>query len=68
MENQSSHEWNLNNKILTPTELCQFLNLKTSMMRSLVFSKRIPFIKIGRLIRFDRDEILKWIEKNKEGK
>lgn len=51
------------NKLLTIEELADFLQIKKSFIRSLVFQRKIPFIKIGRLIRFDMNEIIQWIKK-----
>ncbi|MBF0301280.1 MAG: helix-turn-helix domain-containing protein, partial [Oligoflexia bacterium] len=45
--------------------LSEFINIKKSMIRSLVFQKQIPFIKIKKLLRFNKDDILAWINKNK---
>jgi excisionase family DNA binding protein len=47
--------------LLTIKELSEKLNLKVSWIRHKVFWRQIPFIKAGRLIRFDPVEITKWI-------
>jgi len=52
-------------KYLTVEELCQLLKLKKSYIYDLTYRKKIPFIKIGRHLRFDLEEIQKWIENNK---
>ena len=44
--------------------MCEYLNITESKMRSLIFHKRIPFIKIGREIRFKKEVIESWIESN----
>ncbi len=50
------------NKFLTIKETCQFLNVKESFLRKLIFKKEIPFHKIGeKLIRFQKEELLAWI-------
>ena len=51
--------------ILTFTEACEFLKIKKSRLRTAVFRNEIPFIKIGRLIRFDRSDLKDWIQKLK---
>jgi excisionase family DNA binding protein len=38
------------------------LGVNDRHIRRLVFERRIPFIKWGRLVRFDPDEIGRWIE------
>ena len=44
-------------------EVARFLNLKISKIRYLVLRKAIPYIKIGRLLRFEKMEIEGWLEK-----
>lgn len=51
--------------ILTFTEACEFLKIKKSRLRTAVFRKEIPFLKIGRLIRFDLSDLKLWIEEKK---
>ncbi|MDO9183440.1 MAG: helix-turn-helix domain-containing protein [Bacteriovorax sp.] len=51
------------NKLIKIEELVELLQVKESLIRSLIFRKKIPFIKIGRLIRFDVEEINKWLRK-----
>ena len=43
----------------------QFLNVKESHIRSLVFMRKIPIIHIGRLVRFDERDLIEFIEQNK---
>ena len=50
------------NELLTITELTSLLSIKESHLRSLIFRQEIPFIKVGRLIRFDQSQIKKWLE------
>lgn len=42
-----------------------FLNVKVSRLRTAVLQKEVPFLKIGRLIRFDKTDLIKWIEELK---
>jgi excisionase family DNA binding protein len=49
-------------ELLTINELILLLNIKESHLRSLIFRQEIPFIKLGRLIRFDPFKIKKWLE------
>ena len=42
-------------------ELSQWLNIPVPTLYDWVHRKRIPFIKLGRLLRFDREAIRKWI-------
>lgn len=50
------------NELLTIIELTSLLSIKESHLRSLIFRQEIPFIKVGRLIRFDQSQIKKWLE------
>lgn len=51
-------------KILNFTETASYLNVKQSWLRMAIFKKSIPFIKVGRLIRFDLDQLNEWLSKN----
>lgn len=51
--------------LMTLTEACDFLKIKKSRLRTAVFRREIPFIKIGRLIRFDKNDLIKWLEELK---
>lgn len=44
------------------TEICQCYNVRESWLRRQIFLKKIPYIKMGRLIRFDIHEIAQWID------
>lgn len=46
-------------------EACVFLNLKESRLRSMVFKKEIPFLKIGATIRFNKGDLLVWLDQQK---
>ncbi|MEI8346255.1 MAG: helix-turn-helix domain-containing protein [Pseudomonadota bacterium] len=53
--------------LMTVRELAMFLGLKESWLRAKIFRKKIPFIKLGGgLIRFDKNDVLKWLETQKE--
>lgn len=49
-------------ELMTIEEASVFLNLKVSKLRRDVFMKVIPYYKFGSLIRFKKDELVKWIE------
>ena len=52
------------NKIITMNEACDYLSLKQSRIRSMVHLKQIPYIKLGASIRFELDELKKWVKSN----
>ena len=43
----------------------QFLTVKESQIRSLVFARKIPVVHIGRLVRFDERDLIEFLEQNK---
>lgn len=51
--------------ILTFDEATALLKIKKSRLRTAIFHKEIPYIKIGRLIRFDLSDLKNWLEKLK---
>lgn len=51
--------------LLTVKDVAEMLRMTVRGIRGLVFSKRIPFLKIGRLVRFSRRDIEKWIENSR---
>jgi excisionase family DNA binding protein len=52
----------LENVLLNIKEAARFLNIKESRIRTEIFRKKIPYLKIGALIRFRRIDLEKWIE------
>ena len=53
-----------NQVLMTVEETASFLNVKTSWLRSAIFRKEIPYIKVGNLVRFREKDLIEWIEKN----
>lgn len=49
-------------QLMTIEEAAVFLNLKVSKIRKDIFNKAIPYYKIGSLIRFKKDELVKWLD------
>jgi excisionase family DNA binding protein len=43
------------------TEVCQAYNVTESWLRRQIFLKKVPFVKMGRLIRFDINDFELWI-------
>lgn len=48
--------------LLTLDQVCERLKLKKSFIYDMTSRSQIPHIKVGRLIRFDPDEIDKWLQ------
>ena len=53
------------NKLLSPQELSTALNISIETVYAWTSQKRIPYIKMGRLVRFNMDEVNKWLEKQR---
>ena len=51
-------------ELLTIEEAAKLLSIKISRLRTAVFRKEIPFIKIGRLVRFKESHLSEWISSN----
>jgi len=51
------------NKLLSPQELSAALNISIETVYAWTSQKRIPYIKMGRLVRFNADEVNKWLER-----
>jgi excisionase family DNA binding protein len=45
--------------------LSEWLGTSTRHIRRLVSEKRVPFVKVGHFVRFDPDDIARWIEGQK---
>ncbi|MBD66491.1 MAG: excisionase [Halobacteriovoraceae bacterium] len=50
------------NKLLTIQEASEFLSVKISRLRTAVFKREIPYVKIGRLVRFKVEDLNEWID------
>jgi excisionase family DNA binding protein len=46
-------------------EIAVYLNIKPSTIYAWVNQKRLPYIKIGRLVKFDLQDIDAWIQERK---
>lgn len=55
------------NKLLSATQLAEYLNLKPVTIRRKAKSGGIPSIKIGNRLRFDKQQIDKWLLERTQG-
>lgn len=53
------------NKLFSPVELSEMLSISIETVYAWTSQKRIPFIKIGRLVRFRSNDVNKWLEEKK---
>lgn len=55
-------------RLLNITQLSEVINVKKKTIYDWTHKKQIPYIKMGRLLRFDLDDIEKWIKRNNRSK
>ena len=48
--------------LLSIDELVERLGTSTRHIRRLIAERRIPYLKVGKLVRFDPDEINRWLD------
>ena len=53
-------------RLVDIAELSRILSIPTGSLYNLVSQRRIPFVKIGHRLRFDIEDISRWVEQNKE--
>ena len=51
----------MNRRLLDIKEVADYIGLSVHTLYTMVSQRRIPFVKMGRLTKFDREEIDKWI-------
>ena len=56
---------NLEKHLLTVEETAMYLGLSKGTLYNWAHQRRLPFVKMGWLIRFDKNEIDQWIEKRR---
>ena len=57
-------DYKLQERLLTVKQVAELLNLTPWTVYQLVYKKQIPFTKIGKIIRFDRNKISDFIQEN----
>ena len=54
----------MNKRLININELSEYVGLSTSTIYSWVSQRRIPFVKCGRLTKFDLQRINDWIKES----
>jgi len=54
-----------NLSLMTVQEAAEFLKVSTSTLYGWVWQRRIPFVKVGRALRFEMDALYRFIEDNR---
>ena len=57
----------MSRQLLTIEELSGYIGITANTAYSWVSQKKIPYIKVGRLVRFDKAKINEWLEGNSVG-
>ncbi len=54
-------------QLLTIDEAAERLNVSVRFVRRLVAERRVPYLKIGKFVRFDQDDLDSWIAAQRVG-
>ena len=54
-------------QLLTLQEVAEYLKVSAKTVRRLVDRRGLPHIRFGRVLRFDRGDLFRWLEARKEG-
>ena len=49
-------------RLLTIQEASQYTGLSVHTLYTMVSQRRIPYVKIGRLVKFEKEQLDKWIK------
>jgi len=52
-------------RFIGPEDLAVYLDISLNTVYSWVYLKKIPYVKVGRLVKFDLVEINQWLNKNR---
>jgi len=53
-------------RLLTLQQVAEYLSVSPKTVRRWLSGKRLPHVRLGRVLRFRQDEVLRWIEARKE--
>jgi len=62
MKSKEELEKSVEKRFIGPNELARFLDISVNTVYSWVCMRRIPFVKMGRLVKFDLKDIDKWLQ------
>jgi len=54
-------------KLLNVTEVAQLIGVKPSTIYQWTHQGFIPYVKVGKLVRFKPDAVMKWIDEKETG-
>ncbi|MFN2513411.1 MAG: helix-turn-helix domain-containing protein [Pyrinomonadaceae bacterium] len=53
-------------QLMTPARCAEFLGIKVNTLYVMKSQRRIPYRKVGHLLRFDFNEIVEWTKSSKK--
>jgi excisionase family DNA binding protein len=53
-------------EILTVEDVAKFLKISKSYAYKLAESGKIPYVKLGKSLRFDKEDVIRWFEEQKK--
>jgi excisionase family DNA binding protein len=57
----------VSDRLLTATEIAELLSVPVSWVREHTRSGLVPHVPLGRYVRYDRADVLAWVEAQKAG-
>lgn len=51
--------------LISAEQLAEELGVSVRYVRRIIAERRIPYVKVGHLIRFQRDDVQRWVEANR---
>ena len=52
----------MNKRFINKEELAQYLGISVNTIRSWVWMRQIPYVKLGKLVKFDLQEMENWLK------
>jgi len=56
----------MNQNLIGINEMAEKLNVPVSWLYSRTRTNEIPFLKVGKYVKFDPEQVMKWIQKQNE--
>jgi len=55
------------NQLWSITRLAQYFDVPIPTLRDWVYKRQIPFVKVGRLVRFQPSDVQRWLSERSHG-
>jgi len=53
-------------QLWTIEDVAEFLQVKPSVVKYWIYNDTIPYIKLGKYVRFESSEVITWVRENKK--